>query len=71
MFDVTDAEAIHVRLRAAGADIIEPPQIYMSKKTAADGSPMRGRVFHVKDPDGYLIELLEAPKPLAAQTPAP
>jgi len=71
VFDVTDAEAIHVRLRAAGADIIEPPQIYMSKKTAADGSPMRGRVFHVKDPDGYLIELLEAPKPLAAQTPAP
>jgi len=67
VFDVADAEAIHVRLRTAGANIIEPPQVYLSKKTAADGSPMRGRVFHVKDPDGYLIELLEAPKAVAAE----
>lgn len=64
VFDVTDAEAIHVKLRDAGVRILEPPQIYVSKKTAADGSPMRGRVFHVRDPDGHLIELLEAPKPV-------
>ncbi len=70
VFDVVDAEAIHQRLRAAGANIIEPPQVYLSKKTAAGGSPMRGRVFHVKDPDGYLIELLEAPKAVAADRPA-
>ena len=63
VFDVTDAEAIHARLRDAGARILEPPQVYVSKKLAADGTPMRGRVFHVRDPDGYLVELLEAPKP--------
>jgi catechol 2,3-dioxygenase-like lactoylglutathione lyase family enzyme len=63
VFDVTDAEAIHARLRDAGVRILEPPQVYVSKKLAADGTPMRGRVFHVRDPDGYLVELLEAPKP--------
>ena len=63
VFDVADAEAIHLRLRDAGVRILEPPQVYISKKTAADGTPMRGRVFHVRDPDGYLVELLEAPKP--------
>jgi len=70
VFDVTNAEAIHDRLLAAGVNIIEPPQVYLSKTTATDGSPMRGHVFHVKDPDDYLIELLEAPKPVAAEEPA-
>lgn len=65
VFDVADAEAIHSRLLAANTNIIEPPQVYLSKKLAADGSPMRGHVFHVRDPDGYLIELLQAPKPFA------
>lgn len=69
VFDVADAEAIHSRLLAANANIIEPPQAYVSKKLAADGSPMRGHVFHVRDPDGYLIELLEAPKPVAPALP--
>jgi len=63
VFDVADAEAIHQRLQSAAVAILEPPQVYTSKKTAADGSPLRGKVFHVRDPDGYLVELLEAPKP--------
>jgi catechol 2,3-dioxygenase-like lactoylglutathione lyase family enzyme len=63
VFDVADAEAIHQRLQSAAVVILEPPQVYTSKKTAADGSPLRGKVFHVRDPDGYLVELLEAPKP--------
>lgn len=63
VFDVTDAETIHAKLKTAGADILEPPQIYRSRRLAPDGSPMQGKVFHVRDPDGYLIELLEAPKP--------
>lgn len=62
VFDVTDAEAIHARLKTAGVNILEPPQIYRSRRKAPDGSAMEGRVFHVRDPDGYLIELLEAPK---------
>lgn len=60
VFDVADAEAIYATMQRAGAQILEPPQIFTSKKTAPDGSPMRGKVFHVRDPDGYLIELLEA-----------
>lgn len=64
VFDVADAEVIHGRLRAAGVRILEPPQVYVSKKLAADGTPLRGRVFHVRDPDGYLVELLEAPRPV-------
>jgi len=64
VFDVADAEVIHGRLRAAGVRILEPPQVYLSKKLAADGTPLRGRVFHVRDPDGYLVELLEAPRPV-------
>lgn len=64
VFDVANAEAIHQMLRAHGANVIEPPQIYVSRQRAADGSPMRGKVFHVRDPDGYLIEILEPPTPV-------
>jgi catechol 2,3-dioxygenase-like lactoylglutathione lyase family enzyme len=62
VFDVADADAVHATMQRAGAKIIEPPQVYTSKKTAPDGSPLRGTVFHVRDPDGYLIELLQAPR---------
>lgn len=63
VFDVADAAAIHDRLRAAGADIVETPQVYLSKQKDAAGRPYEGRVFHVFDPDGNLVELLEAAKP--------
>jgi catechol 2,3-dioxygenase-like lactoylglutathione lyase family enzyme len=62
VFDVADAQQAHDRLRAAGADIVETPQVYASKQLDERGRPMQGRVFHVFDPDGNLIELLEAPR---------
>ena len=65
VFDVADALAIHARLKAAGADIVETPEVYLSRQLDAAGRPLQGHVFHVFDPDGYLIELLEAPKAVA------
>jgi len=65
VFDVANAEAVHQIFLKSGADVLEPPQVYVSSRTAPDGSPLQGRVFHVRDPDGYLIELLEAPKSVA------
>lgn len=62
VFDVADADAVHLALQRAGADIHETPQTYLSARKAADGRPLRGKVFHAWDPDGNLIELLEAPK---------
>jgi predicted enzyme related to lactoylglutathione lyase len=64
VFDVADAQQVHDRLKAAGADIVETPQVYLSKQLDGRGQPMQGRVFHVFDPDGNLVELLEAPKAL-------
>lgn len=64
VFDVADAAAVHDKLRAAGADIVETPQVYLSKQQDAAGRPYEGRVFHVFDPDGNLVELLEAAKPV-------
>lgn len=63
VFDVADADAVHARLSQADAKILEPPQVYVSKRTTDDGRPLRGKVFHVHDPDGYLVELLQAPSP--------
>lgn len=60
VFDVADADAVHASLRAAGADINEPPQQFVSARRGGDGQPLRGKVFHVWDPDGYLVELLES-----------
>ena len=66
VFDVPDAVAIHATLSARGARIIEAPYTYKSRRTDEKGRPLEGKVFHVFDPDGVLIELLEAPKPVAA-----
>jgi len=62
VFDVPDADAVHDALRRAGADVHETPQVYVSARKAPDGRALRGKVFHAWDPDGNLIELLEAPK---------
>ena len=62
VFDVADADATHAALKNAGARILEPPQVYVSRRKAADGRSLQGKVFHAWDPDGNLIELLEAPK---------
>lgn len=61
VFDVADAEAMHAKLIGAGAHVIEPPQVYTSRLRSPDCAVMRGKVFHVWDPDNYLVELLEAP----------
>ena len=63
VFDVPDARMVHARLVQAGADVVEPPLSYTSRKIDPQGWPMQGWVFHVFDPDGYLIEVLEAPRP--------
>jgi catechol 2,3-dioxygenase-like lactoylglutathione lyase family enzyme len=65
VFDVTDAGLIHSVLQAAGARIVEDPVTYRSRNKDAAGRPMEGRVFHVFDPDGYLIEILQAPQPVS------
>lgn len=61
VLDVADAEAVHRTLQQADAAIVEPPQTYLSRQRAPDGAPMQGKVFHVRDPDGYLIEILQPP----------
>lgn len=63
VFDVADAQRMYDRLKTAGADVVETPQVYVSKQLDANGKPMEGHVFHVFDPDGYMIELLESPRP--------
>jgi len=63
VFDVSDARAAHARLVEAGADVVEEPLSYTSRKLDPEGRPMQGWVFHAFDPDGYLIEILEAPNP--------
>jgi catechol 2,3-dioxygenase-like lactoylglutathione lyase family enzyme len=62
VFDVQDAEATHTRLQHSGAVILEPPQTYQSKRRDAAGRTLSGKVFHARDPDGYLVELLQAPQ---------
>lgn len=64
VMDVPDALAMHARLAAAGANVVTQPSTYRSSRLDAEGRPMQGRVFHVFDPDGYLVELLEAPRPI-------
>lgn len=64
VFDVPDADAVHSALVAAGAVALGPPQSYASRLKAPDGAPMAGKIFRARDPDGNLIELIEAPKPV-------
>lgn len=65
VFDVPDARAVHARLTGSGAKVVEEPFAYASRQLDEAGQPMQGWIFHVFDPDGYLIEILEAPKPAA------
>jgi len=62
VLDVPDARAEHERLAQSGASIVEEPVSYTSRQVDAFGKPMKGWVFHVFDPDGYLVEILEAPR---------
>lgn len=49
-FAVDDADAAHARVVTAGAQVLSPPQ----------PGPF-GRMFVVRDPDGYLLTFHEAP----------
>ena len=64
VFDVPDADAAHAALAAAGAATLGPPRVYASRLKAPDGGPMAGKVLRARDPDGHLVELIEAPKPV-------
>ena len=63
VFDVADADRTHDQLLASHAKILEPPQTFVSRQKSSTGQSLTGKVFHVRDPDGYLVELLEAAKP--------
>jgi catechol 2,3-dioxygenase-like lactoylglutathione lyase family enzyme len=52
-----DADALFRSLQAGGARLVEPePVPYEAKRP--DGGLGRGRLFHVFDPDGRLIEVM-------------
>jgi catechol 2,3-dioxygenase-like lactoylglutathione lyase family enzyme len=71
VLDVPDARAVHATLVEAGADVVEAPLSYTSRKLDPEGRPMQGWVFHAFDPDGYLVEVLEAPRPQNPGSPDP
>lgn len=48
-FAVADADAAHARMATSGAEVVSPPQ----------PGPF-GRVFTVRDPDGYLLSFHQA-----------
>jgi catechol 2,3-dioxygenase-like lactoylglutathione lyase family enzyme len=56
VIEVDDADAAHTALKAAGAGLVEEPFAYEMQR--ADGTVGRGRLFHVFDPDGRLIEVM-------------
>ena len=70
---IGDVEGVPVYLQAAMVnpyadaevtiDVVEEPLSYTSRKLDPEGRPRQGWVFHAFDPDGYLIEILEAPNP--------
>jgi hypothetical protein len=66
VLDVPDVVTVHAKLVATGARIVAAPQVYRSRRTDAGGRALEGRVFHVFDPDGYLVELLQPPGPAPA-----
>lgn len=56
VIEVDDADAVHGALKTAGARMVEEPFAYEMQRP--DGSVGRGRLFHVFDPDGRLIEVM-------------
>jgi lactoylglutathione lyase len=62
VFYVTDPKAIAQRIREAGGEITREPA-----PTPSFGNAMIGMC---KDPDGYVVELIEAPQARAASNAA-
>jgi catechol 2,3-dioxygenase-like lactoylglutathione lyase family enzyme len=52
-----DAATAYAALQAAGDKLVEPAPIPYEMKRP-DGSPGRGSLFHVYDPDGRLVEVM-------------
>ncbi len=52
-----DAERVFQALRQSGAALVEPEPVSYEMKRP-DGSLGRGRLFHVFDPDGRLVEVM-------------
>jgi catechol 2,3-dioxygenase-like lactoylglutathione lyase family enzyme len=52
-----DAEAIFRQLRQSGARLVEPEPVSYEMRRP-DGNLGRGRLFHVFDPDGRLVEVM-------------
>ncbi|MEZ5500110.1 MAG: VOC family protein [Steroidobacteraceae bacterium] len=61
---VEDARAIHADLHAAGIKTVEEPFSFISRTRTSDGREQQGWVFHLYDPDGYLIEIFQPPRPI-------
>ncbi len=60
--EVPDARAIFARLRVQGAaPLTEEPTLL--RRISAEGQEMIGYVFHVYDPDGTLVEIMQPPSP--------
>jgi catechol 2,3-dioxygenase-like lactoylglutathione lyase family enzyme len=52
-----EADALYRELRQSGARLVEPEPVPYEMKRP-DGSTGRGRLFHVFDPDGRLVEVM-------------
>ncbi len=61
VIEVADAAALYARLTVAGIATVETPQTYKSSTAMRNGKPLEGKVFHLFDPDGNLIEILQPP----------
>jgi lactoylglutathione lyase len=62
VFYVTDPKAIAARVREAGGEVTRAPEPVPSFNNAV--------IAMCKDPDGYVVELIEAPPPRSAANAA-
>ncbi len=60
--EVSDARAIFAKLRGQGAQLLTE-QITVLSRMSTEGRQSVGYVFHVYDPDGTLIEIMQPPAP--------
>lgn len=69
VIEVDDADAAYAALKTAGAGLVEEPFAYEMQR--ADGTVGRGRLFHVFDPDGRLIEVMAPAERVGGQALSP
>lgn len=61
--EVSDARAIFAALRDQGEQPLTDEPTVLSRMSA-DGRPAIGYVFHIYDPDGTLVEIMQLPLPI-------